>query len=118
MAVSATIQELDFLLELASDGIKSHVDFEALANNMSEWFLTPVGSVASFPSWGNTLNKFRFYPQSSALAVMVESEIVRKMPVDVYGLVIRAISVVFLEIDLCNVRINCGIGTFEEVVRL
>ena len=118
MAISATIQELDFLLDIASDGIKSYVDFEALANNMHEWFLTPQGSIASFPSWGNMLSKFHFHPQGTALSVMVESEIVRKMPVDVYGLVIRAISVVFLEIDLCNIKIDCGIGVFEDVVRL
>lgn len=114
----AVIQEYDFLLELGADGIKSYTDVDALFNNIREWLLTPQGSVASFPSWGHTFNRFHFHPQGSALNVLVESQIVQKMPRDVYGLTIRGISVDFKDVDLFYVRIDCGVGVFEDVVRL
>ena len=56
--------ELDYLLELDTGGVKKYKGNDAMDSRINEWLDTPEGTVADDPSWGNPFRRFQFDPIS------------------------------------------------------
>jgi hypothetical protein len=116
---SKTVYDLDHLLESSGkELIQSYKGSKAIDERIQEWMETPVGTLMDNPSWGNSLNVFKFMPQSVDLEVMLESHIVSKLPRDIMNLDIRGIKASFVDIDILSVVILSEIGVFQAEVKV
>lgn len=104
------MQELDYLLVLDHRGIKQHSDADALNNNIRDWLVNPMHSIADQPSWGHNLTPFRFSPQGDDTEAMIEMAIIRKLPKDVKGLSISGVRVHWQSFDECHITIQHQYG--------
>ena len=113
------LEEISHLLELSlspQDALAHYWGPDALNDRIQEWFETPEGTVADFPSWGNNLEPFKHEPLSVHLAVVMEAKIIPKLSQDC-GLPVSGIRVDFLDIDRCRIQIQYSGGLFDSEVK-
>ena len=99
------MNELDYLLGLDSQGIKTHSQEEALNNRIRDWFANPVGTIADRPEWGSNHQDFQFSPEGSNTEAMMEMSLISKMRMDLKGISIRGVRVSWQSIHECTVTL-------------
>ena len=112
------IEEFDHLMGLSispQNALARYQGPDALNDRITEWFETPMGTIADLPSWGHALGAFAHEPLSVNLEVMMEAQIVKKLSSDC-GIPISGIRVNFLDIDLCRILILYSSGWFDSEV--
>ena len=107
----SAIEEKSYLLNTSEYGLTLFQDAAALEDRINEWFDTPAGTVADFPSWGHNLTQFKFEPPGIILNSMTEMAIIDKIRYDIPDILVKMINVEFTEIDLLMIRMDVGIGT-------
>ena len=55
----------------------------AVAMKFENWISTPKGSMWGRPEWGHTLRKFLHEPPTDTLAMIIETELVATLAVDI-----------------------------------
>ena len=112
------LEEINHLMELSlspQDALAHYYGPDALNDRIQEWFETPQGTVADFPSWGNNLGPFKHEPISVHLEVMMEALIIPKLSQDC-GIQVSGIHVEALDIDKVRVVISYASGLFDSEV--
>lgn len=74
--------------------------------------------MADLPGLGHNLAQFKHEPLDVSLEIRVAMAITKKLPKDIDNLIIQNIALVFLEIDLCVVRIVHSLGEYQEEVTI
>jgi hypothetical protein len=116
----AMLEEFDHLMELSisdQDALARYQGPNALNDRIMEWFQTPEGTIADFPSWGNMLKIFQHEPPTVHLEVVMEARIISKLSNDC-GVAIMGIRIDFLDIDLCRIQILYDGGMFDSGVNI
>lgn len=113
------IYEANYLITSASqEDVRKYEDASAMSARILEWLDTPEGTMAHNPSWGHNLGPFRFEPQSSTLATLIEMAIARKLPLDIEDIQLRGVSVEFLSIDTIQLQLVHQFGSTTLEVEL
>jgi len=103
-------QEKSFEMAVAEDGIATYDDDEAILNNLREWCLTPMGTVADWPSWGYDPAPLLFAPQSGkggGSEILAEISLLQKLRQDVFGIDVSGISVEFIDMGRLRMTLAC-----------
>lgn len=112
------IEELDHLISLSvspQDAVSRYESVDAINDRIMEWFETPLGSIADFPSWGNTLAGLQHEPITDTLEVLMEAKIIHKLSSDC-GLSISGVRLDFIDIDRIDVKLLHQYGLFSSEV--
>lgn len=112
------MNEIDYNLDVETDGVIAHKDSEAIRNDIAEWIATPQGEIHGMPSWGNLFANYRHHPQGSVLEVALESHIVTKLPKDVPSAIISGVRFKSVSIDKLKVSILTPYGIVHQPVSL
>ncbi len=110
----ARITEYNYLLVLGLHGIETCIDGDAINNRITEWFATPMGTVADNPRWGHPLQPIKFEPHSKDIEAIIEMAIVEKLPDDVEDVRIQEVRVEFAGIDCLNITIVHNAGNLHQ----
>ncbi|MET4696652.1 hypothetical protein [Endozoicomonas lisbonensis] len=110
------MNELDYLLGLDSQGIKTHSQAEALNNRIRDWFANPVGTIADQPEWGSNHQYFQFSAEGSDTEAMMEMTLIPKLRMDLKGISIRGVRVSWQSIHECMVTLLHQFGTVTVTV--
>ena len=112
------LNEADFLL---ATGGETDIDRSSMGDGMNErireWLATPEGTLLGAPSWGNNLLRYKFEPLSD-VGQIISMSIAQKLPQDIEGLRLVAISVTKLGVDMVRIVIRHQYGTSESTVDL
>lgn len=109
------IYELDYNLTLVQSGIKVTEGEAAINAKISEWFATPMFTLADSVKWGHPLRQFQFDPIADILEIEVEMVVSRKIKQDIPGLDVRYIGVQSSSgIDQITIAIVHNYGIFKE----
>lgn len=112
------LDELEYQLALAQNGIKQMSGQEGMNNRIREWLATPEGTMADKPRWGHNLRGYQFDPPGPILAIEMELSVVRKLRQDVADVTVRGIALEIDDIDRINLVIIHDYGVFNEQIPL
>ena len=110
--------EIDYLLRINDQGVKTYENSQANNNIIAEWLSTKMGSVWGNPYWGCNLNEFRHQPHSRSTAICIENAILLKISSDLPQLPVSAIQVTPSEMDIYIVKISTRYGLISESVKI
>lgn len=110
--------EIDFLMAIDAEGVKSYSGVAACAEQLREWLATPVGSVWGKPDWGNKLSQFKHMPISDDTAAMIEAYLIMAMAKDLPNLQTDGIRVIPITVDLYKINIDVKNNRISQEVRV
>ena len=117
--MAQSINEADHLFRSSpGEDIKRYEGENSFSDRIEEWFETPMGTMAHHPSWGHNLAQFKHDPQSRDLPILMEMAVAEKLPIDIADIVLKGISVTYLDIDLCKIVVLHQFGYNEANVNL